>query len=325
MSEPIAAPPTNQAPPAPTNPAPPPAPKRRRGLVWFWLIFVGALVLALIAAVVVIAPRFLKGTAEGTVVSSSNNAPIANAKISTRARTVKTDASGHFQIQRLPLGSIPVTVAVAGFPPFRVVLQSKALSVTQKKITVPDASLTLTLREAASQPATVAAPTVLVGGATVLPNAAGAYVIQGIPPKSTPIRVSGPDYETTETVMALSAGSNSVQVQLSLTPKATLMRYYHAFDLKDWKADYAYLHPDVAKRESFAAFEKDMQRWGTSTSLVVSDVTMLPRWVSPAGKVYPNVAAITRTLKGKGSSGLYTSTATQHWASVNGVWLRVDV
>jgi Carboxypeptidase regulatory-like domain len=303
----------------------PAAPKRKKSRAWFWGLLVGLLLVVVIAALV-IAPRYIKGTADGTLVGASSNAPITNAEIRTSTRAVKTDSSGHFELRHLPLGDVPVTVAVPGFSPFSATLHVKALSVTDTKLVLPDASLTVALREAASQPATVSAPTVLIDGASVLPDASGEYVARGIPPKNTTIRVSGEDYETTETAVALNPGRHSVVVVLSLTPKATLARYYHAFDQKDWKAAYTYLHPDVTKRESFATFEKDMKAWGTSTSLVVSNVTMLPRWVSPTtGKIYPNVAAITRTLAGKGPGGSYTNKATQHWTRVNGIWLRVDV
>lgn len=300
------------------------APHRRR---WWLLVVLGVILVFVGAAAAVGAVKWRTGgRIDGTLVSMSTNRPIAGATIRTRVGVAETDAAGRFSLRDVRPGAHAATVTVAGFAPLRATLVASAFHPPQVTLRLPDATVRVMLGEIAAQPAPIVTPAVLIGGAQATLDASGTYEVRGVPPTSTLVRVSAPGHEATQTTVQLRQGANDVHVALFLTPAETYNRYFSAFKAKNFRAAYAYLHPDVVSRENLATFTKDMQAWGTPLSLQIGGIRALGQWTSPFTQAsYRNVVVIDRTLTGDRSGVHYVNRASQHWANVDGLWQRVDV
>ncbi len=270
---------------------------------------------------------FADRAAQGALVSLTTGQPIAGATIRTVSDSVKTDDSGRFVLPKLRIGTQVVTVTVEGYAPFEASLQVPVAGATLSTIKLPDASVTVHVEEVAVQPQAIASAEVKIGSTAASLTPSGTYELKGLKPGPTVVEVTAPSsHEPTKTTLTLKPGKNDVRVRVYLTPAETYSRYFQAYKSGRWSSAYAYLHPDVAKRESLATFTKDMQAWGTPLSLTMNGTRMLPRWTSPYTDVaYTNVAEIRRTLVGVRRGAHYANTTPQHWTNVGGLWLRVDI
>ena len=289
-------------------------------------------VASVLAAVVVLgagvglALRFYRGEARGILVSQSRNRPVAFATLRTAAGSIRTDSAGRFDARGLRLGTTRVTVSATGFPPFTATIVVRPFVVSENRITLPDASLVVRISEVAVEPAAVKSSSVKVGRVTATVGASGTAELKGLPAGPALIRASAPGHEPAVTTFTLSPGGNEVYIRLNLTPAETYLRYLQAYKSRRAAAAYAYLHPDVRRLESLRTFTRDMQGWGAPISVTLGKTRMLASWTSPYTKnAYTEVAEMNRTLVGKSSGGLYTNTMSQHWARVDGLWLRVDI
>lgn len=279
------------------------------------------LLLALSVAAFLLYPR----TAGGAVVSLTSGEPIAGAIVRGPFGEVKTDDAGRFALGNLRLGTYPLTVMAKGFAPFNTSVKVGAFGRDGGELKLPDASVTVRVKETALAPKPVKA-TVSVRKQKASAAATGTYVLKGIPTGTTTITVSAPNHMEKQTAVDLKPGTNEIVVHMSLTPAETYVRYFEAYKSRDWKTAYAYLHPDVAKVEPLATFTEDMKGWGTPGSIKMGKTRMLKSWTSPqTHKTYREVAEIHRTLFTDLKGARMQSALPQHWVYVEGLWLRVDL
>ena len=299
-------------------------PRRRRW--WIWVVLGTVFVLVAVAATVGFVKWRTGGQIDGTLLSMSTNRPIAGATVRTRIGVAETDAAGHFSFSDIRPGAHAATVTVPGFAPLRATLVASAFHPQQVTLRLPDATVHVTLGEVAVQAAPIVTPTVFIGGKQATLDASGTYLLRGVAPTATIVRVTAPGHDATQTTVQLAQGDNEAHVALFLTPAETYNRYFSAFKAKNYSAAYEYLHPDVASKETLATFTKDMQAWGTPLTLNIAAVRTLGSWTSPfTGVTYRNVVVIDRTITGQRSGVNYTSRAIQHWANTDGLWQRVDM
>lgn len=279
--------------------------------------------LALVAGVAafLLFPR----SAEGVLVSLTTGQPVAGATVRSVTGAATTDGSGRFTLRDLRLGRHPVTVTATGFPAFDAEVAVRPFSAEGNRLALPDAAVTIRLEETALQPKPVRGAAVLVGRQAGSSVATGTYELKGLRAGPATITVTCTSHEPTRTSIVLASGRNEVVVRLRLTPAETYSRYFEAYKAGQWRAAFAYLHPDVAKRESLASFTADMKDWGTPLSITMNRTKMLARWTSPkTTETYADVAEIDRTLVTQKAGGRYVSSLPQHWVNVRGLWLRVD-
>jgi hypothetical protein len=265
-------------------------------------------------------------TARGSVVSLSTGRPLAGVAISSVQGTATTNAEGRFELSGLRIGTHPVTVTAAGFAPFDATVRVGALGGAESQIAVPDAKLTVRIDEVAVDLKAADGVKVTVGGLTASRVGTGTYEITGAKPGRVTVAASGASYEPTKTTLALKPGANSVTLRVRLNPWETYSRYFQAYKSGRWAVAYAYLHPDVAKRESLATYTADMKAWGVPVSTSLQSANRLPSWTSPkTGVTYRDVVELHRTLVTNKGAMRYVTALPQHWANVGGVWMRVDL
>jgi hypothetical protein len=278
---------------------------------------VGLLVIGAATAGIV---RFSKGDVRGTVVSLTQGRPVAGATITSAAGTAKTDSSGTFSVERLPIGTARVTVKVLGFQPFEATLKVESLAVTETTITIQDAALSGRLKELAAEPAAVSSATVQVARVATTLEPDGTFTVRGLPPGPVAVSVASPDHETTEATVTVHPGSNDTTVGLSLTPLETYRRFLVASQYHRDSVSYRYIHPDMRGRIRLSAWKKS-EAGDEIKSYRFGTVRLLPAWKSPVTKkTYRDVAAIDRTIEGQYLGIPYTQNYTQCWAKVDGVW-----
>lgn len=252
----------------------------------------------------------------GTVLDARTSKPIAAATVKAGTTTLSTDAQGHFKFVKVAEKGLTVTASAKYFKAATApepVAKPYALTLKLTPNPVPG-------RVLGNLTGTPLSATITAAGQTIAAPA-GTFTAYGVGPGEA-VTVAAKGYATARPLIS---PANQVAVTLLADPLTTA-RYEATLETSsNWRAVYAFVHPDVRRYLPLATFVSENQKFDnrgvTLISFVVHSAAFVTWHFTGCGanhlhaKTYPHAAAISDTfVYSAPNGGSTTQEGVTHWA-----------